>query len=61
MKHIIEAHAKDVEIFKNGGEMSYDLESAVWDYLFDNGTIRDYNNTDCGELCAQALVDELGM
>ena len=40
IQHIIKAHAADVEIFKNGGEMSYDLESAMWDYFNDSGMIR---------------------
>ena len=61
IQHIIKAHAADVEIFKNGGPMSYDLESAMWDYLYDSGMIRNYDCVDCGELCAQTLADELEM
>jgi hypothetical protein len=61
LQHIIKAHAADVEVFKNGGSMSYDLEEAVWGYLYDNGTIRNYDCVDCGELLAQTLADELGM
>jgi hypothetical protein len=61
LQHIIKAHAADVEVFKNGGPMSYDLESAMWDYLYDRGDIKNYNCVDCGELLAQTLADELGM
>jgi hypothetical protein len=61
IQQIIKAHAADVEIFKNGGPMSYDLESAMWDYLYDSGMIRNYDCVDCGELLAQTLADELEM
>jgi hypothetical protein len=61
IQNIIKAHAADVEIFKNGGPMSYDLESAVWDYLYDRGDIKNYNAVDVPEACAKTLADELGM
>ena len=62
MNHIIEnpKHKQALQDFKPGVGMSYDLESDVCDYLFSNGSIRNYN-MDASEYCAERLVDELGM
>lgn len=57
---ILKHYPKDVEDFKNGGELSYDLESALWDYHFNNGDIRNYD-ADAGEYIGQHLADYLGI
>jgi hypothetical protein len=36
------------------------LRFDVWDYLFSNGSIHNYN-MDASEYCAERLADELGM
>lgn len=60
MDQILQHHAKAVEHFKQGGEISYDLESDLWDYHFSNGDIRNYN-ADASEYIAQQLAHHLGV
>jgi hypothetical protein len=61
MQSILKSHAADVEIFVNGGPISYDLESAIWDYLYDTGAIRNYNCVDCHDLIIDTLLSEVEM
>jgi hypothetical protein len=61
MHRILESYAEDIEVFVNGGPMSYDLEVAIWDYLYDTGVIRNYNCTDCYDLIRDTLVNEVQM
>lgn len=60
MEKIVENLADDVQSFRDGGEMSADLQGAMWDYLYNRGEIRNYN---CGaeEFCASRLAGELGL
>jgi hypothetical protein len=57
---VLKHFPKDVEDFKNGGDLSYDLESALWDYHFNNGDIRNYD-ADASEYIGQNLADYLGI
>jgi len=60
MKELLDRHAVDVQVFKDGGEMSYDLESALWEYHFDQGNIRNYG-CDASEFLSRDLCEELGL
>lgn len=60
LDYIVKAHAEAVEHFKNGGDMTYDLESDLWDHYFNEGDIRNYN-ADAGEFLAERLADYLGL
>ena len=51
---------KSVAAFKAGGDLDYDLESALWDYYFDRGDIKNYD-ADASEWIANQLADHLGM
>jgi hypothetical protein len=57
---ILKHYPKEVQDFKNGGDLNYDLESALWDYHFNNGDIRNYN-ADASEYIGQHLADYLGV
>jgi hypothetical protein len=57
---ILKHFPKQVQDFKNGGELDYDLESALWDYHFNNGDIRNYD-ADASEYIGQNLADYLGV
>lgn len=57
---ILARYPEEVENFKQGGDLDYDLESALWDYYFNRGDIRNYN-ADAGEWIAQQLASELGL
>jgi hypothetical protein len=61
MQNILSSYAADIEVFVNGGPMSYDLESAIWDYLYDTGAIRNYNCVDCHDAIVDALLNEVEM
>jgi hypothetical protein len=37
------------------GNGSYELDEAIWDYYFNNGTIKNYNCTDVSSLYEQFL------
>ncbi len=44
------------------GDCSYDMDSFIWDYYFDNGTIRNYDCVDVSSLYEQfesELLDAL--
>lgn len=60
MKEILDLHAVDVQVFADGGAMSYDLEAALWEYHFDQGNIRNYD-CDASEFLSQDLCAELGL
>lgn len=60
MDHILQHHPKAVDDFKQGGEISYDLESDLWDYYFLRGDIRNYN-ADASEYIAEQLAQHLGV
>lgn len=53
-------YPEEVEHFKQGGDLDYDLESALWDHYFNSGEIRNYD-ADASEWIAQRLADELGV
>lgn len=57
---ILARHADAVEEFKQGGDMSYDLESDLWDYYFSRGDIRNYD-ADASGWIAEQLADYLGL
>jgi len=57
---ILARYPKEVEHFKQGGDLDYDLEGALWDYYFNRGDIRNYD-ADASEWIAQQLADELGI
>lgn len=57
---ILAKHPKAVEIFKQGGDMDYDLESDLWDYYFNQGDIKNYD-ADASEYLGQQLADHLGI
>jgi hypothetical protein len=60
LQRILARHPEAVEQFRQGGDMDYDLESALWDYYFNRGDIKNYN-ADASEFIAQSLADELGI
>ena len=57
---ILAAYPDEVKHFKQGGDLDYDLESALWDYYFSRGDIKNYN-ADASEYIAQQLAGELGL
>jgi hypothetical protein len=57
---ILAKFPREVEAFKQGGELDADLEEALWDYHYSRGTIRNYN-ADASEYIAQDLADHLGV
>jgi len=57
---ILARFPREVEQFKQGGELDADLEEALWDYHYSRGTIRNYN-ADASEYIAQDLADHLGL
>jgi hypothetical protein len=57
---ILKHFPKEVQDFKDGGELDYDLESALWDYHFNKGDIRNYD-ADASEYIGQNLADFLGV
>lgn len=57
---VLERHPGAVDYFKQGGELSNDLESDLWDYYFLRGDIRNYN-ADASEYIAERLADYLGI
>ncbi len=60
LDRILAAYPDEVEAFKQGGGLDYDLEAALWDYYFRRGDIRNYD-ADASEYIAQWLSDELGL
>lgn len=60
LQAILEAHKESVEAFKNGGELDQDLESDLWDYHFNRGTIRNYG-CDASAFIADHLSGYLGV
>ena len=60
MQQILASFPEEVEHFRKGGELDYDLESALWEYYFNNGDIKNYN-ADASEFISQRLADELGL
>ena len=60
MKELLERHAADVQVFADGGAMSYELEAALWEYHFDQGNIRNYD-CDASEFLSRDLCAELGL
>lgn len=57
---LLSHYPKEVQDFKDGGDLDYDLESALWDYHFNNGDIRNYD-ADASEYIGQNLADYLGI
>jgi len=57
---ILAQHPKAVEIFRQGGDLDYDLESDLWDYYFNQGDIKNYD-ADASEYIGQQLADYLGI
>ena len=57
---ILKRHAQAVEDFKNGGDISYDLESDLWDHYFLKGDIRNYD-ADASGWISERLAEELGI
>lgn len=60
MDQILAKYPREVENFKQGGDLGSDLESALWDYYFNRGDIRNYD-ADASEWITQQLADELGL
>ena len=52
IKHIIENHRPMIDAFL-AGEGSYEMDELIWDYYYDNGTIRNYDCTDVASLYEQ--------
>jgi len=57
---VLRRFPQQVQDFKDGGELDYDLESALWDYHFNNGDIINYD-ADASEYIGQNLADYLGV
>lgn len=57
---ILAKYPREVENFKQGGDLGSELESALWDYYFNRGDIRNYD-ADASEWITQQLADELGL
>jgi len=57
---ILKQYPTEVQDFKNGGDLDYDLQSALWDYHFNKGDIRNYD-ADASEYIGQNLADFLGV
>ena len=57
---ILSQYPREVEQFQQGGDLDANLESALWDYYYNRGDIRNYD-ADASEYIAQQLADELGL
>jgi len=60
LDRLLSHYPKEVEHFKQGGELDRDLQDALWDYYFTNGEIRNYD-ADAGEFIADRLAYHLGI
>ena len=60
LKAILQLHSEAVDSFKQGGEITYDLESDLWDYHFIRGDIRNYD-ADASPYIAEQLANHLGV
>jgi hypothetical protein len=60
LNYILNQHSKAVDSFKQGGELTYDLESDLWEYHFLRGDIRNYD-ADASEYIAEQLAQHLGV
>lgn len=60
LDRILARYPKEVENFKQGGDLGYDLESDLWDYYFSHGDIKNYD-ADASEFISQRLADYLGI
>jgi hypothetical protein len=61
IRNIIENYPELVNDFMNG-QGSYDIDEIIWDYYYDKGVIRNYNNTDVSDLYklfAEEVADEI--
>jgi membrane protease subunit (stomatin/prohibitin family) len=61
IQNIVQNHPAMVSAFL-AGDCSYDMDSFIWDYYFDNGTIRNYDCVDVSSLYEQfesELMDAL--
>lgn len=55
---VLAQYPEEVERFKQGADLDYDLESALWEYFFNQGDIRNYD-ADATEYITQQLADHL--
>jgi hypothetical protein len=60
LDYILNQHPEAVDSFKQGGEITYDLESDLWDYHFLRGDIRNYD-ADASQYIAEQLANHLGV
>jgi len=60
LDRLLSHYPKEVEHFKQGGELDSDLQDALWDYYFTNGEIRNYD-ADASEFIADRLAYHLGI
>jgi hypothetical protein len=60
MEEVLKRHPQAVENFKRGGEITYNLESDLWEYYFLKGDIRNYD-ADASEFITENLADYLGV
>ena len=54
IKNFVKNNPKLVEELLSG-HGSYELDGIIWDYYYDNGTIKNYNCTDVSSLYKQFL------
>lgn len=57
---ILESYSDEVQHFKAGGDLNYDLESALWEYYFNKGIIKNYD-ADASGFISENLADYLGL
>lgn len=57
IRTILENHPEECKAFLSGSG-SYLMDEIIWDYYYDNGTIRNYNCVDVSGLYEQ-FADEL--
>ena len=58
MDDVLARFPDQVERFKQGADLDYDLESALWEYFFNQGDIRNYD-ADASEFISTQLADHL--
>jgi hypothetical protein len=58
IKNFVKNNPKLVEELLSG-HGSYDLDEAIWDYYYDNGTIKNYNCVDLPVGLYEQFLDEV--
>jgi hypothetical protein len=60
LQQILKMYPEQVEMFKQGGPLESDLAEALWEYYFEKGLIKNYDN-DATDKISSLLADELGL